>query len=211
MIIRTLIFSTWLIVCWTVAPLVGQVLTVPLIERTRSTSENHIRFRDLKFSGSAVRLAGFKLALGSSPTQLHHAFDGRTTSGQPLHIPFSEVIAFKRVRTPGVEMILEIDRFPDISSADLLQIQPSCDDLTTKYRHTVRLVMPKDARLAWFGGAEENEDVDRLGLLSELQEENTVRIGPSIGYVWWAVPSIAKDPKCFQALTEPLTGSATLK
>ena len=198
----------WLISCLFTVQVQPQSLTVPQVETARKRSENHIQFENLQFVGSSQRHAGFSLALGTDESEPRHVIEGVTQSGQFLLVPFSEIVSIRSFGSDGHKIQLEVVRFPDISSKDLVALNPNCEQLAM-YRRVVRIFIEQRSGqiLYWLGSMEDYADINKIGRVADMQEGVTMQLRLPVNQTWWAIPAVAQDPLCSSFL-KPLGGSA---
>jgi hypothetical protein len=127
------------------------------------------------------------------------ALVGRTRSGQPVRVSFSQIAEFRVLQRSARSLTLSVLIWPDITPQELLRRSPSYRMLRAGHRRSVEMLLPLDAGsrpLAFRRGREEGGGV-ALGRLSvgargDFYGGKPDRVDPR--RFWWAIPSVFRDP-----------------
>lgn len=149
---------------------------------------------------------------GNEPVQIHdvaispqvmkdgdvpvHEFAGTDATGQKVSVSFANVERFVVKAKTHSTITLTVTVWPDISPQDLLEKQPTWQQLKKGFRRQIEVEIPIETRegraLQFVGGA--------LGLAIEKLPEGAQGdfYGGSPRMVnprrfWWAIPSVTKD------------------
>ncbi len=115
-------------------------------------------------------------------------------------VRLSEIESVTVIDVADGEMLLEVTKWPDISPAELIELQPSYAALKAAYRSKlelrVRLVTSSGERLALYSSyARRPVFLDGLQRGAQLQFYCGDPTNVDNRRFWWAVPSVASDPE----------------
>ena len=130
-----------------------------------------------------------------------YALVGKSASGETVTLSFSEIESFVVTSRKAATLILSVTVWPDISPQQLLDRQPTYQQLSAGYRRTVALEVSTrsaDGRPLVF--AEKGEfgatlPLEKLaaGTPGNFYEEHPHMTHPL--RFWWAIPSVSNDPE----------------
>ena len=121
---------------------------------------------------------------------------GKTSSGERVAISFSQIESFAIISRDDKTISLSVTVWPDISSEELLQKQPTYKELYAGYRRDVAITIDlkfADGRVQVFTG--EWKDITLpLGRLQVGTKASFYGGHPHMAHplrFWWAIPSVA--------------------
>jgi hypothetical protein len=124
---------------------------------------------------------------------------GKSESGKTVSLSFSQIESFIVTAKRPKAIVLSVTVWPDISSKDLFEKQPTYKQLVEGYRRTVVLevnLRSADGRPLGFAAKSVFEAALPLETLS-VGTKGDFYGDPHIVHplqFWWAIPSVAKDP-----------------
>jgi hypothetical protein len=138
---------------------------------------------------------------GEIKGDVRYSFWGFDEKGCKIEIDFCDVKDFRIMERDGKFLVLEVTLFPAISPEELLNKQPSYQDLIDNYTKSVKIrILPRDTSgniLQIIGIDYTNRPhiilpVEKLRLGQKVKFEWNV-LGDSETF-WWAIPSVIEDP-----------------
>jgi len=143
-----------------------------------------------------------QVSLGPSPFQEGddpvYELTGKTSSDETIAIPFSQIESFTVIAKYDKTITVSVTIWPDISSEELLQKQPTYKELHAGYRREVVLKIAlefEDGRARVFAG-EWNDTTLPLRNLKVGDKASFYGGHPHMAHplrFWWAIPSVAND------------------
>jgi hypothetical protein len=130
-----------------------------------------------------------------------YALVGKSASGETVSLLFSEIESFVVTSRKAATLSLSVTVWPDISPQQLLDRQPTYQQLVAGYRRTVALevsMRSADGRPLVFAEKGEFGATLPLEKLTAGTPGNFYGEHPHMTHplrFWWAIPSVSKDPE----------------
>lgn len=128
-----------------------------------------------------------------------YVLEGKSDSSKTVSLSFSQIESFVVAAKTPKTITLSVTVWPDISAKELLEKQPTYQQLMSGYRRTVMLevnLRSADGRPLAFAAKSEFEPAWPLETFS-VGTKGDFYGDPHIVHplqFWWAIPSVAKDP-----------------
>jgi len=192
----------------------GSAVTLKDVTTVKSIASKSRTITDVVKAGTHITETGENVALmyvrgdAATGTPLYQ-IAGTTDSGAKQSIDFSEIESFvvSKDESNASTVLIDVQQFPAISAAELLEKKPTYTDLTQFYSRKIRLKIntagPRGTVLALVVKNPPAKGYKVAAQVSDLAGNSQVKLGYGVfsfqslplPAIWWATESVTSDSK----------------